>query len=146
MAVLLCVTLTSFAGRRLCALSVVSGAVFRYVWLCSAANPADGPSRWKVGASRPRNDNEFDSTLGYPGEGPRSGPGHARGHRPGSVRSPYIGPTVRIPNAPPSGPLGLAFVAIKKSRCVYLRAVLRRTFGSLVMWTPETTVLWRDSS
>ena len=23
---------------------------------------------------------------------------------------------------------------------------LRRTFGSLVMWTPETTVLWRDSS
>jgi len=54
--------------RRLSALLLSSGVNLFCNWLASEVNPADAPSRCFHVCSRPRY--KFDSTLGFPGEGP----------------------------------------------------------------------------
>ena len=60
--------------RRLSAVLLAGGIDLRVNWIPTDSNPADEPSRncfAKCGARRRRFD--FDSTLGFPGEGPASG-------------------------------------------------------------------------
>lgn len=96
--------------RKVCALSIATGILPRWLWLASEHNPADRPSRWF----------RLD-TMGWLRD-------HVRENGEAKNPGPSGGPMVRVGETSASrvsGPLGFAFASVAPpSAAGYLRSVL----------------------